>query len=54
MTFLNIFKLGFNKNNCPKINIFNSHSKKYWMKNVFLSQYRVKNIVCELGLREVK
>jgi len=28
MTFKNIFKLGFNKHNCRKINIFNSHRKK--------------------------
>ncbi len=27
VTFQNIFKLGFNEHNCPKINIFNSHRK---------------------------
>jgi len=28
VTFKKIFKLGFNKHNCPKINIFNSHGEK--------------------------
>ncbi len=37
--FRNLFKLGFNKHNCPKINICNSHGKKYWMKNIYLSFY---------------
>jgi len=44
-TFENIFKLGFNKHNCPKINIFNTH-KKYWIKNIFLSQYLFIAILC--------
>jgi len=36
MTFQNIFKAGFNKHNCPKINISIHTGKKYWLKNVFL------------------
>jgi len=28
VTFKNLFKLGFDKHNCPKINIFNSHREK--------------------------
>jgi len=55
MTFLNIFKLGYNLNNCSKFNIFKSHmKKKYRKKYLFLSFYHkivCKNIVCELGLR---
>jgi len=39
MTFQNIFKVGFNKHNCPKINISVHTGKKYWLKNVFLLQY---------------
>jgi hypothetical protein len=34
------FKVGFNKHNCPKINISIHKGKKYWLKNVFLLQYR--------------
>jgi len=30
VTFLNFFKLGFNKHNCPKIDIFNSHKKIFF------------------------
>jgi len=44
--------------NYSKINIFNSHSAKnrgkYWLKNIFLSQYRNilrKNVVCDMGQR---
>ncbi len=47
----------FKKQNCPKINIFNSHTKKYWLKNVlsfycnvFLSQIVCKDIVCNWAL----
>jgi len=39
MTFQNIFNVGFNKHNGPKINILIHTGKKYWLKNVFLSQY---------------
>jgi hypothetical protein len=31
------FQIGINRKNCPKIN----RGKKYWMKNVFLSFYRI-------------
>jgi len=52
VTFKNIFKLGFNKYNCPKINIFNTRRKKYWMKkiifiNLFITMSFYRNIVCE-------
>ncbi len=60
VTFYNIFKLGFSKHNCPKINIFNSHKKKNigWKISfyLFIAIYFYlnivyKNIVSELGLR---
>jgi len=51
-----LFKVGFNKHNCPKINIFNSHRKKnigwkmYFYLIIEISFYL--NIVCELGLSQ--
>jgi len=50
VTFYNIFKLGFNNHNCPKINIFNSHGKKIFLS--FPCNVVCKNIVWELGLSE--
>jgi len=50
--FYNIFKLGFNKHNCPKINIFNAHRKKIldekksFYRNIFLSQCLFIAILC--------
>jgi len=49
VTFYNIFKLDFNKHNCPKINIFYSLRKKILDEKclfIFLLQYLFTSILC--------
>ncbi len=52
MTFQNIFKVGFNNHNCPKINISIHTGKKYWLKNVFLLQYLLSQY-CNIAIKNV-
>jgi len=50
VTFKKNFKLGFNKHNSPKINIFNSHRKKVLDEKclfIFLLQFIFISILCE-------